>query len=108
MKLKTTKKEVKLYYYRILSAGYCEMQYLLNYIKPFGYSSRAEGWACDYYEVGGCCISTGYSPIASQHMKDDYHLIREYDNKAKGLTANERLALLEELLEKLTIKESKQ
>ena len=110
IKLKATKKEMREHYWYILSVGYCEMQSLLNEQRPFAYSSRAEGWACDYYEVGDVLISTGYAPLNDKNMKCDYSLIREYENKALeidslGLYLDERrdkkTALVKELLNKL-------
>jgi len=85
MKVKTTKKQVKNYYNKIYSIGYCDAQYLLQGISPFAYSSGAYGWACDYYEIEGICISTGYSPIGESV---DYDLLKKYDNKAKKILDN--------------------
>ncbi len=103
MKLKTTKANVKENYYRVLSIGYCDAQYLLNYKNAFGYSAGVYGWACDYYDIDGVCISTGYSPLANKNMRDDYSLIREYEDKAKGETKENTDRLLKELINKLEI-----
>ena len=110
IKLKATKKEMREGYYYILSVGYCSMQSLLNEQRPFAYSARAEVWACDYYEIDGVLISTGYAPLSTKNMKCDYSLIREYENKALeidslGLYLDERkdkkTALVKELLNKM-------
>jgi hypothetical protein len=110
VKLKATKKEMREGYYYILSVGYCDMQSLLRERQPFAYSSRAEGWACDYYEIDGVLISEGYAPLSNKNMKCDYSLIREYENKALeidslGLYLDERkdkkTALVKELLNKM-------
>jgi restriction endonuclease S subunit len=85
MKLKATKSQIKNNYYYILRASYCSMQYLLNYENAFGYSARVEGWACDYYDIKGICISTGYAPLQSQNMIENYELIREYEHKAQAI-----------------------
>lgn len=82
MKLKATKSDVRKYYHRILSIGYCAAQNLLNYEKPFGYSAGVYGWACDYYDIDGVCISTGYSPLATSNMKKDYKIILDYNKKS--------------------------
>ena len=82
VKLKATKKEMREHYWYILSVGYCEMQSLLNEQRPFAYSARAEGWACDYYKVDDILLSTGYAPLNNKNMKCDYSLIREYEHKA--------------------------
>lgn len=114
MKLRTTKAEVKKYYHRILSIGYCDAQYLLKYLKPFAYSKGSYGWSCDYYDIDGVCICTGYSPLANKNMKNDYKLIREYEEKASkvdnvGSYEIRKMGndgLLKQLIEKLTIKET--
>lgn len=85
MKLKTSKKQVKNYYNYIYSIGYCDAQYLLQGINPFAYSKGTYGWACDYYDVKGICISTGYNPIGENV---NYDLIRKYDNKARAILDN--------------------
>lgn len=87
-KFKTTKKEMKNRYDQILSIGYCDAQYLLKYESPIAYSTRSEGWACDYYDIDGVLISTGYAPLDSRNMNHDYNLIREYDQKAREIACN--------------------
>lgn len=86
-KIKTTKTEMR-QNYRILSIGYCDAQSLLTFESPIAYSAGTYGWACDYYlirhpEVGEVIISTGYSPISTKNMIEDYKLIREYEEKAR-------------------------
>ena len=82
VKLKATKKEMREGYYYILSVGYCNMQSLLRERQPFAYSTRAEGWACDYYDIDGVLISEGYAPLSNKNMAKDYEVIKEYENKA--------------------------
>ena len=79
MKVKVTKSAVRKGFCTVISVGYCEAQYLLNFEKPFGYSERAEGWACDYYNINGVCISTGYSPTG---ISVDYSVLSEYEKRA--------------------------
>ena len=74
MKIKALKKEFK--DQNVLKVGYCKLQYLLNYKDAFAYSSGVYGWACDYYNIDGVIISTGYNPIGKQ-VKND---ILEYYN----------------------------
>ena len=105
IKLKATKKEMRKHWY-ILSVGYCGMQSLLNEQRPFAYSTRAEGWACDYYDIDGVLISTGYSPLSNKNMTKDYSIIKEYENKALKidelcLPLDERKAKKEALLKEL-------
>ena len=110
IKLKATKKEMREHYYYILSVGYCSVQSLLRERQPFAYSTRTEGWACDYYEVEGVLISEGYAPLASKNMIKDYRIVEEYENKALKidelcLPGEERkakkAALLKEMLNSL-------
>ena len=83
-KIKVTKKEMR-DNYLILGAGYCNMQFLLNYQKPVAYSAGVYGWACDYYDVNGIVISTGYSYINTKNMRNDYNLINKYEKKAEKI-----------------------
>jgi hypothetical protein len=82
MKVKVTKAAVKNNYNSILSIGYCDVQYLTYYISPFAYSAGSFGWACDYYDIEGVCLSTGYSPIGSNV---DYQLMIKFEKKAQKI-----------------------
>lgn len=96
-------------YNNIYSIGYCNLQWLLKYIDPIAYSAGNGGWSCDYYEVEGSIISTGYSPIGKSVP---YELQREYDEKARKIACDYSLeweeqkaqvgALLHEFMEKIT------
>ncbi len=88
MKMKTTKKSMKESYDKILKIGYCDAQYLLQFEEPTAYSTRAEGWACDYYDIDGTLISTGYSPIGESV---DYKTVKEYDEKAREIIRNDEV-----------------
>lgn len=86
MKLKTTYKAIREEYgQKILSVGYCDLQYLLCYETPFAYSAGVYGWNCDYYDVGGVCISTGYRPIG-KHVP--HELTRRFEKQAEEWTMN--------------------
>jgi hypothetical protein len=86
MKFKVTRKEMKQKASRIISVGYCSAQYLLKGLDLCAYSTRAEGWACDYYNLGGgIYISEGYAPIGENV---DYNTLREYDKKAMAIYNN--------------------
>ena len=87
-KIKTTKKAMKNSYNQIISIGYCDAQFLLKFEEPIAYSTRSEGWACDYYDIDGILISTGYAPLDDRNAKHDYDLIREYDQKARDIIYN--------------------
>lgn len=82
MKFKATKKEMRQSGRDILKIGYCNAQFLLRGFDPVAYSARREGWACDYYDINGVYISTGYDPIGKAV---DYEMLREYENKARKI-----------------------
>ena len=88
MKIKTTKKAMRNGYNKIIGASYCSMQYLLKYQSPIAYSTRVEGWACDYYNIDGILISEGYSPLNNKNTNPDYDILREYENKARDINNN--------------------
>ena len=105
-KLKATKKEMQKYNYKILGVGYCNMQNLLQYKAPVAYSCGSYGWSCDYYNINGTIVSTGYSPINTKNMNYDHNLVKEYEKKAGNLNSVEEINdLLIELLNKLEIKD---
>lgn len=88
MKFKTTKKDVVNGYALCIRAGYCALQYLLNYESPVAYtSSRTYGWRADIYDMGcvglpGICIITGYGPFG---WTPPAGLIKEYNDKAEAV-----------------------
>lgn len=84
-KYKVTRKSMKASYEKIISISYCNLQYLLRFQEPFAYSTRAEGWACDYYDVDGILISTGYAPIDSKQTKSTYDICKRYDEAARKI-----------------------
>lgn len=54
------------------------MQYFKRAIEPVAYSTRVEGWACDYYEFPDFCISEGYDPAGKRIMNyEDFTPYRE-------------------------------
>lgn len=85
MKMKTTKKNMKESYDKILKVGYCDLQSLLQFEEPTAYSTRAEGWACDYYNIDDVIISTGYDPIGENI---DYKTVRNYEDRAREIIRN--------------------
>lgn len=82
MKFKISKKEIKNKYKNVIKVGYCEAQNLLSCEDAFAYSSGVNGWACDYYDIDGVIISTGYAPIGKEA---DYNIIKKYNNEARAL-----------------------
>lgn len=83
-KVKVTKKKMREKYPIILAIPYCSLQGILDSQNAVAYSTRVEGWACDYYEFetpefSKVLISEGYSPIGD-HVS--YDLCKEYNEKA--------------------------
>lgn len=89
-KIKATKKEMR-QNHRIASIGYCEAQYLLKNHSPIAYSTRVEGWACDYYDIDGVIISTGYDPIKAKNTKCDYKTVQKYEELASKADTKEQV-----------------
>ena len=87
MKCRVTKKEIRNSFQNIISIGYCDAQFLLQYRSPFAYSAGTYGWACDYYDLGTTCISTGYSPLNG--LKPDYDLLRRFEENAQRIVCGD-------------------
>ena len=81
-KVKVSMSDMRQNYY-IIGVGYCNAQNLLHYVSPVAYSAGVYGWNCDYYDIDGVVISTGYNYIHSKNIKDDYALIKQYDDMAE-------------------------
>ena len=90
-KYKTTKKAIKEDYSKIAMVGYCDAQNLLKYEESIAYSTRAEGWACDYYDINGVLISTGYAPIDGRNTHCSYDIVKKYDDQARTISDNYNL-----------------
>ena len=86
MKCKATKKEIKDNYSKVIGIGYCNVEFLLQYKKPFAYSCGQSGWKCDYYQIENICISTGYDYLST--VKIDYKLVRKYEKQAEKIVLN--------------------
>lgn len=111
-KIKTTKKAILNAYAKrsILSVGYCNLQYLLDYERPIYYVSGSSGWACDCYLVDDILISTGYSPVEGG-LKCEYEVLNKYEAQARKIYCEirdyeEKKKSIKELLNKF-IKEVK-
>ena len=104
MKLKTTNKQIRANFYKVLSIGYCDAQYLLTYKYPFAYTCGIYGWNADFYEIDNVCISTGYRPIGD---KVNYTLLQELEKQAQNICLDYELnretkeKQLDELINKL-------
>lgn len=104
MKYKTTAKALKEGYYMIIDVGYCDLQSLLSYKSPIAYNAGVYGWNFDVYDIDGVAIATGYRGMPSKNSKADYKLIKEYEDKSQGKTAEEKEILLKEFIEKARLK----
>ena len=88
MKIKTTQKEIKNRFKKIVCVGYADLQHLLSYESPIYHTIRREGWASDIYIFDDIAISTGYAPFDNIKVK--------YDTKVKKVNK-----LLEKFLEEV-------
>ena len=81
MKYKTTQKEVMNGFQTVISCGYCSLQFLLRYETPSAYTSGADGWKADIYDMGnGIALVTGYAPFGS---RVPYEITKKYDSAAQ-------------------------
>lgn len=84
MKFKTTQKEIRANYNKIICIPYCGLQTLLNYESPVAYTVRREGWAADIYDMGGgVAIVTGYAPFGN--IRPSYELRERYEKQAEKI-----------------------
>lgn len=88
MKIKVTKKEMINRYDTIICIGYCDAQYLLKFENKIAYSTRVEGWACDYYDINNILISTGYAPLTEKKSIRSYEILSKYEDKAREIVCN--------------------
>lgn len=95
MKFKTTQKEIRENYNKIICVPYCGLQTLLNYESPVAYTVRREGWAADIYDMGGgVAIVTGYTPFGN--IRPSYELRERYETDAEKIRYNYSLAWKEQ------------
>lgn len=70
---------------KIVTARYCELQYLLSGIDPVGYNAGINGWNYDVYIIGDIGILTGY------RMPNKYPRavkIEEYEQEAYKIVSS--------------------
>ena len=91
MKFKTTQKEIRVNFNKIICVPYCGLQTLLNYESPVAYTVRREGWAADIYDMdGGVAIVTGYAPFGN--VRPGYDICRKYEKQAEKIRYNYTLS----------------
>ena len=88
MKYKTTAKALREYGYNVKSAGYCDLQYLLNNHSATAYTCGVYGWNFDVFEVYGVTICAGYRGMPGKRLNG----ITEYEQKARDILSWENKA----------------
>jgi len=84
MKRELKVKEAKIIFEnkKVLKAGYCNLQYTLQYFSPDYYMANKYGWRCDIYRVGDVYVVTGYDLVYSingnELKHDDCKKIEEW------------------------------
>lgn len=87
MKVKTTQKEIRANFNKIICVSYCGLQTLLSYESPVAYTVRREGWGADIYDIGGgVAIVTGYAPFGN--IRPAYDICRKYEKQAEKIRYN--------------------
>lgn len=79
MKIRTTKKAIRVAYSNIICLSYCSLR-ALDYLDADYYGTRCEGWAFDAYIISNdTVIVTGYAPFGN--VKPTYTVIENYNKK---------------------------
>ena len=95
MKFRTTQKEIKANFDKIISVPYCSLQNLLNWESPVAYTTRREGWAAYIYDMGGgVAIVTGYAPFGN--VRPAYELLKRYEKQAEKIRYDYSLSWAEQ------------
>ena len=77
MKIRTTKKAIRVAYSNIICLSYCSLR-ALDYLDADYYGTRCEGWAFDAYIISNdTVIVTGYAPFGN--VKPTYTVIENYN-----------------------------
>lgn len=103
MKHKTTAKAIREGYGKIISIGYCDAQYLLNYQSADAYTCGVYGWNFDLYDINGVAICTGYRGMP-KGITYDYERLKFFEEKAEKIVNDvsieyeRRKAIVNELL----------
>ena len=95
MKYKTTAKALREYGYNVKSAGYCDLQYLLNNHSATAYTCGVYGWNFDVFDFGGVCLITGYRTRGAD-VRLSMEFCERWDKRAKNATYDERKRILAE------------
>src|SRR5574343_106763 len=101
MKFKTTSKQIRENYFTSISAGYCSLQDLLSYETPVAYTAGVYGWNCDIYDFDGVAICTGYRGMVSKNSKQDYSIVKKYEELSQGKNKDEKRLLISEFINEM-------
>lgn len=81
-KQRVTQKFIKGRYNNIIIVPYCGLQTLLTFKNCQYYTTRAEGWGSDIYELDyNTVIVTGYAPFGN--IRVDSETCKRYEQKAQ-------------------------
>ena len=91
MKMKMTRNQIAdLPVDKIVTAGYCDLQYLLDGIDPVGYNAGNSGWNYDVYIIGNVGILTGYR-VPNKYPRAEK--IEGYEQEASKIVSSRMSAL---------------
>ena len=84
MKIKVTRNQLKECFYSVYNIGYCDIQYITDYLTCTMYTCGVYGWNSDIYDCGnGYAISTGYRPCGNKSI--DYDISKKYNERFSRL-----------------------
>ena len=95
MNIKLTNKDLRNNFGVVVSCGYCALQSLLNIKKRVGYNKGVYGWNFDAFDFGGVGLITGYRTRGAD-IALSMDFCKEWDNKARNATYEERKQILSE------------
>lgn len=95
MNIKLTNNDLRNNFGVIVSCGYCELQSLLNIKNRVGYNKGVYGWNFDAFDFGGVGLITGYRNCSAD-IELSLDFCKEWDNKARNATYEERKQILAE------------
>lgn len=91
MKMKMTRNQIAdLPVDKIVTAGYCDLEYLLSGIDPVGYNAGIYGWNYDVYIIGDVGILTGYR-VPNKYPRAAK--VEEYEQEASKIVSSRMSSL---------------
>lgn len=95
MNIKLTSKDLRNNFGVVVSCGYCALQSLLNIKNRVGYNKGVYGWNFDAFDFGGVGLIAGYRTRGAD-IALSMDFCKEWDNKARNATYEERKQILSE------------